>query len=162
MNKIVLFFVIIIIVLMNIFFVLNIYKKTTNIGVLPSPTVQPAQIIKGMQTGQMVAAEAYYTAFSGCMKNPPEETSGQVSTYCASHNEYAGKGLTTNLLKQNANVVCSQNLPKSAVAIRTTEINDEQALVILREDFSSTTTNVTYQMQKEKGEWKVENILCPK
>jgi hypothetical protein len=166
MNKIVVFLIAIVIVLVCGFYILNNYKHPSDNShaITPSQATQVSSgpNSKGIKTRQMTVAEDYFNAFSECMKKPPTEASGQVSIYCASHNEYAGKGLSVNLLKQYAPVVCGQNPPKSINANRTTEINESQALVILREDFGSSITDVTYQMQKENGVWKVENIICPR
>jgi hypothetical protein len=125
----------------------------------PSAIIKPAIIVKTMQ---MQTAEKYFNAFNECTKKPPTEATGQVTVYCETHNEFATGKLGENLKKQLAPVICAQNPPKSVSAIRSTDINENQALVTLSEDFGANKINVTYQMQRESGQWKVASILCPK
>jgi hypothetical protein len=131
-------------------FAKNDATKTTNTTI--SVTVIPAA---GAKSVQMQTAEKFYKAFTACMKT-------QESTYCATHINLSTKNLGTNLQKQTTPVICSQTIPNTVSASKSTVINDNQALVTLREDFGKNKMNVIYQMQRENGEWKVENILCPK
>jgi hypothetical protein len=157
MKKVIVLFVIGLLIIIGIIFInKNQHESSPSV---PATAVKPSGIVK---TAQMQAAEGYFEAFTTCTKNPPSEAAGQVTVYCETHNTYATDTLGAHLEKQKESVVCSQTAPKTVSAIRSTEINGNQALVIIREDFGNSKTNVTYQMQRVDGVWKVENILCPK
>lgn len=110
---------------------------------------------------QMQTAEIFFKTFTGCVSRPPKEAGGDIEAYCLSTNKYVSKDLAVNLEKQSASGICGQNPPKSAYAKRAMVINDNQALVVLTEDFGSKKIDVRYQLQRVNGEWKVENIICP-
>jgi len=107
----------------------------------------------------------YYNLFSECMENPPVEAIGQVTVYCQSHNQYVGSQLEANLDAQSRNgyvpVICAQNPPQNISPTGTPQITDASITVMLSEQYASGPVLVAYKLQKENGEWKVENILCP-
>ena len=126
------------------------------------PTSSPEKQAAPTKTIQMQTAEKFFQSYNACWEQPPPEAGDKPNIYCATHIQLATDKLETYIAKQPHPVTCSTSVAKSAVAIRSTNINENQALVVLSEDFGKSKINVTYQLQREDGEWKVENILCPK
>jgi hypothetical protein len=130
-----------------------------NASTTPANTINSTVTKK---TIQMLTAEHFFQAYAACLKKPPSEATGNETTYCVTATKDSTDKLLKTIEKQKLPVTCSQTLPQSASAVRSTEINDNQAIVILSENSGQKKINVTYQMQRVKGEWKVENILCPR
>jgi len=116
--------------------------------------------VKPSKTIQMQSAEHFITTYIDCVKKPGDDASGKIHASCFSQNKYAGQKLEENLEKQNTSVFCGQTPPKSITAKRSTEINKNQAIVILQEDLGTIKKDVMYQMQLERDLWKVVSIFC--
>jgi hypothetical protein len=158
MKKVIVILVLCLLVAGLVAFLTKHYSSNIS-SIKPSVTPKPAGIVK---TLPMRTAEQYFADFTSCMKKPPQEAAGQASLYCETHNDFTTEKLASHLKKQSDSIVCGQTPPQTVSAVRSTEINENQALVVLREDFGASSSNVTYQMQRENGKWKIENILCPK
>lgn len=111
-------------------------------------------------------AQGYYNAYSTCMQKPPKAAKGQVGNYCPIHNPYASPQLEKNLAAQTKKgytlVLCAQNIPQSVSPTGEPKIAGNEATMKMKEQFGSNSVIVTYVLKQEKGQWKVNDVRCPK
>ena len=111
---------------------------------------------------------AFYKIYQDCLKNPPQEASGQVSVYCQDHT-----GLTTSDFAKNINaggiaklgadpISCAQALPQSFL-VSNDKLNDKNtATALVKEFFGSQNLEIRVNLKKINNIWKIDNIMCPR
>lgn len=112
-------------------------------------------------------AQDFYTAYVGCLLNPPSESSGKVSPYCQVHTGYTSPDFAQNiasggmLLSGKDPVTCSSIVPQG-YTFQTQSATADGATVIATEGFGgSGEKQVTISLIKENNHWLVANITCP-
>lgn len=133
-----------------------------------SPTPPLTQKSNTLLTQPAQAAQNFYHAYESCVKNPPQEASGQVSEYCQKNNTFGAENLITNLTSGGVAafgadpVFCAQNAPQSYSITGATPIENSQSTVTVEETFGEEEpVIIKVAAEEHDGKWKVTNIICP-
>ncbi len=110
----------------------------------------------------------FYENYQNCLKDPPKEASGKVSIYCQENT-----GSTSVNFNQNIEIggvasagadpiVCAQDLPENITVNPNIQMGEGSAIGSVEEKFGSSLINVWLSLVSENGDWKIDNVICPK
>ena len=144
----------------------SIYTPTAIDLTKSPPSSPPTRPNQGtLLTIQAQMTQNFYQEYINCLSNPPQEATGEVQSYCQTHNPFASSNLQTNLAANGTDemdpIVCGQNPPQSII-IRKIIPEETKASAIVIEEYAAGTTELTVDLQKEDDQWKIINIHCPK
>lgn len=111
--------------------------------------------------------QAFYDAYNWCGKAPPQEAKDRVTEYCQNNSGMTTGDFEKNLeaggtAKAGANpVVCAQSVHES-IRATSAKINGDSGTVEVTAKAGTIDTKITVAVKKVNGEWKVDNITCPR
>lgn len=172
---------IIVLLLLGILFVGGVYlyfsaqapsvvTSPLQVSLTPTPEASPTVTeLEAKKTSINAVVAQFYANYQSCLRNPPQEALGRVSTYCQANNPYTTEAFITNLAsgatarRGTDPIVCSQNPPSSVAPDAIDFESPEQAVATVVAQYpGGFAQKIPVIMLKLGEDWRVDTVTCPR